>query len=132
MSESGPKPENSYTDVYNLYNKVFPVKKKRMIYPVDMTDARKELDVITKRLGIPKAEAVRDAVRHYAEYLGGLEVVTYRDLSRSRAREEVRGYLNGKDRVWASEISDSLRIDFGTVNDILMELWQEGSVEPER
>ena len=125
------KPENKYTTVYNLYNKVFPVAKKRLIYPVDMTNAKTELDIITKKLGIPKAEAVRDAVRHYAEYLGGLEVVTYREIPRKKARQEIKTYLKGKNRVWASEISDNLRIDFTTVNEILIELWQEGTLEPE-
>jgi predicted ArsR family transcriptional regulator len=62
----------------------------------------------------------------------GLEVVTYRELTKEQAKEEVKKYLKGKDRVSADEISDALRVDMGLVNEVLMELWQEGWVEPQR
>ena len=46
--------------------------------------------------------------------------------------ETIQRYLKGKDRVRADEISDALRIDFDLVNELLLELWGEGWVEPER
>lgn len=62
----------------------------------------------------------------------GLEVVTYRELTKEQAKEEVRKYLKGKDRVNSDEISGTLRADMSLVNEVLMELWKEGWVEPQR
>ncbi|MEA1904666.1 MAG: hypothetical protein U9M97_02145 [Candidatus Hadarchaeota archaeon] len=61
-----------------------------------------------------------------------MEVITYRDVTKEQAKNEIRRYLKGKDRVCAGEISDVLRIDFDFVNEVLLEFWQEGWVEPER
>ena len=91
-----------------------------------------DLNVITEKLGGSKAEAIREAIKHYAGDLRGLEVLTYREVSRGDAKKEIQRYLRGKDRVRADEISDTLRIDFHLVNELLLELWQEGWVEPER
>ena len=66
------------------------------------------------------------------KYLRGLEVITYRKVSKKQAKQEIQRYLKGKDRVRADEISDALRIDFDLVNELLLELWGEGWVEPER
>jgi len=105
---------------------------KRLVYPVDLTDSLKDLNAITERLRISKADAIREAIKNYAEHLRGLEVVTYRDVTKGQAKKEIQRYLKGKDRVRADEISDALRIDFGLVNELLLELWGEGWVEPER
>ena len=43
--------------------------------------ARVHISRIMEKLGGTKAEAVRDSIRHYGEYLEGLEVVNLRDLT---------------------------------------------------
>jgi hypothetical protein len=106
--------------------------KRRLVYPVDLTDNLKDLNVITEKLRISKADAIREAVGHYAEYVRGLEVVKHRQVTREAAKQEIQRYLRGKERVRADEISDALRVDFELVNEALMELWQEGWVEPEQ
>ena len=93
-------------------------------------ESLKGLTKITEKLGCSKADAIRDAIKHYAEYLEGLEVVNLRNVSVDEAKQEIREYLKGKDRVSADEISDELRIDFSLVNRILLLLWEEGVVEP--
>lgn len=108
------------------------MKTERLVYPVDLTGNLKDLNEITEKLRVSKAEAIREAIKHYAEHLRGLEVVTYRDLPKGQAKREIRRYLKGKTRVRADEISDALRIDFELVNEVLLELWEEGWVEPER
>jgi len=107
-------------------------KAPRYVYPIDLSDRGRDLGLIATKLSMSKAEAIREAIKHYAEYLRGLEVVTYRELTKGQAKEEVRKYLKGKDRVSADEISDALRVNMGLVNEVLMELWQEGWVEPQR
>gem|GEM_PF-1026864 len=127
-------PEDFYTNLYNLYNgeEIPAAKTQRLVYPVDLTESLDDLNVITEKLGGSKAEAIREAIKHYAGDLRGLEVLTYREVSRGDAKKEIQRYLRGKDRVRADEISDALRIDFHLVNELLLELWQGGWVEPER
>ena len=104
---------------------------KGYVYPFKLTEeSQRDLSKITDKLGCTKAEAIRDALRHYAEYLEGLEVVSLRDLSEEDAKEEIRAYLKDKERVRADEISNVLRLDMSLVNNALMALWQEGEVEP--
>ncbi|ATZ60587.2 MAG: hypothetical protein BME93_00010 [Methanosarcinales archaeon Met12] len=103
----------------------------RYVYPVDLKDVNESLDIIVEKVGCSKADAIRDAIRHYAEYVHGLEVATYRSISNEQAKKDVQDYIKGKERIAADDISDALRIDMGMVNEALLELWQEGWVEPE-
>jgi len=104
---------------------------KGYVYPLKLPqDSLEDLERIMRKLGCSKAEAIRDAIRHYADYLEGLEVVNLRNVTEEEAKREVREFLKGKDRVSADEISNSLRIDMSLINKVLLELWQEGEVEP--
>lgn len=83
------------------------------------------------KIGISKAEAIREAIKRCAEELQSLEVVSFRKVTKRQAKEEIRRYLRGKTSVRAYEISNALRIDFELVNKVLLEMWEEGWVEPE-
>ena len=107
------------------------IETKRMVYPVDLTGVEKDIEKICTKLGASKAEAIRESLKYYAEYVEGLEVVEYRNISKTKAKKEVAGYIKGKERVSADEVSDALRIDMSIVNEVLLELWQEGWVKPE-
>jgi len=87
--------------------------------------------MIVEKIGCSKADAIRDAIRFYADYLSGLEVIRYREIGKEEAKEEIKAYIKGKNRVSADEISDALRIDMSMINEILLELWEEGWVEPD-
>jgi hypothetical protein len=104
---------------------------KRYVYPVQLDEIELEaLDIITERLNVSKSEAIRGAVRNYAEQLKGIEVIKIREISRSQARKEILEFLEKRDRAWASEIADALRLDIPFVNSILEGLWSEKRVEP--
>lgn len=104
---------------------------KGYVYPLKLPqDIQESLEQIVNKLGCTKAEAIRDAIKYYAEYLEGLEVVDLRNLTEDEAKKEVQAYLRGKDRVTADRISDDLRIDLSLVNRVLLALWKEGDVEP--
>jgi len=104
---------------------------KGYVYPLKLKgESLEDLDRIVEKLRCSKADAIRGAIKHYADYLEGLEVVNLRDLSEEEAKQEIREYLKDKDRVGADEISDTLRIDLSLVNKVLLLLWQEGVVEP--
>ena len=104
---------------------------KGYVYSLKLTeDDQKDLAKIMEKLDLTKADAIRDAIRYYTEYLEGLEVVNLRDLSEEEAKKEIQAYLKGKDRIHADEVSEALRLDLSLVNKILLALWMEGEVEP--
>ena len=104
---------------------------KGYVYPLKLPqDTQENLKRITGKLGCNKAEAIREAIKHYAEYLEGLEVVNLRNLPEEEAKKEIQAYLKGKERITADKISDDLRLDLSLVNRVLLALWQEGEVEP--
>jgi predicted transcriptional regulator with HTH domain len=67
---------------------------------------------------------------NHAQKLKGMEVVKIREVSRAQARREILEFLDKKDRAWASEMADALRLDISFVNSILEGLWSEKQVEP--
>ncbi len=105
-------------------------RRSRYVYPVTLDkNDREALKFISDKLGSSKADAIREAIDHYSEYLEGIEVVKPRKLSDAQATKEIIEYLKGKERVYTDEIVEALNIDFDRVNNILMNLWQEGKVE---
>ena len=104
---------------------------KRYVYPVQLNEDELEaLDMIVERLHSSKSEAIREAIRNYADQLHGTEIMKIREVSRSEARKEILEFLQKNDRAWSSEIADLLRIDLSLVNSVLEELWSEKRVEP--
>jgi metal-responsive CopG/Arc/MetJ family transcriptional regulator len=104
---------------------------KRYVYPVQLNEDELEaLDMIVGRLHSSKSEAIREAIRNYADQLHGTEIMKIREVSRSEARKEILEFLQKNDRAWSSEIADLLRIDLSLVNSVLEELWSEKRVEP--
>jgi metal-responsive CopG/Arc/MetJ family transcriptional regulator len=104
---------------------------KRYVYPVQLDEHELEaLEDIVRLRHMSKSEAIREAVRNYADELKGLEVVKIRDLPKTQARKEVLEFLEENEHAWASDIADSLRLDISSVNRILEELWSEKCVEP--
>ena len=101
------------------------------VYPRDLTEVEEELKCITEKLRISKAEAVREAISFFAAELKGLEIVELRDIPEEQAKKEIISFIKGKERVWADELADALRLDLTFAQDILKELWEEGYVEPD-
>jgi predicted DNA-binding protein len=105
----------------------------RYVYPVALdNEEAKALEGLAAKLGLSRAEAIREAIRHYADYVKGMEVVKMRNISMEEAKKEVLAYLEEHERAWSSTMADDLRLDIGLVNEILQELWSEEKVEPAR
>jgi len=116
---------------YKLIRLASTKQVKRYVYPVQLDDEELEaLKVIVEKLGGSKSEAIRTAIKSYAEQLHGMEIVKIRDLPRNQARKEILQFLSKSERAWSSEIADALRLDLSLVNSILEELWSEKRVEP--
>jgi len=117
--------------LHKWFNMATTKQIKRYVYPVQLDeDELESLNAITEMLSIHKSEAIREAIKNYAEQLKGVQVVKIRDLPKPQARKEILEFLQKRDRAWASEIADSLRLDMTMVNRILEELWSEKRVEP--
>ncbi|MFQ6071161.1 MAG: ribbon-helix-helix protein, CopG family [Methanosarcinales archaeon] len=102
---------------------------KRQIYPIDLSKHSEKLKSICKKLGISKAEAIRNAIDFYYDYVSGLKVIELRNITREEAEKEILEYIKEKGKAWTDEIADDLRIDIVLVNDILKELAEKGVVE---
>ncbi len=104
---------------------------KRYVYPVQLgKEDLQALNEIVGKLECSKAEAIREAILHYADHIRGLEVMRIREVPREQARREITAYLRERDRAWSSEIADHLLLDITLVNDVLTELWSEDKIEP--
>ncbi len=114
-----------------LYNLIQPSTMQRYVYPVDLTEVENELKLIAEKLKVSKAEAIREAIRHFAEELEGIEIINLRDIPMEQAKREILEFIKRRDRVTTDEIADALHLDLSLVNEILEELWSEGYVEPE-
>lgn len=101
----------------------------RLIYPVDLSDCAANLELISSRLGVSKAVAIREAIKTYAERVRGLKVVELREVSGKQAEKEVLVYLRKRGKAYTSEIADELRIDVELVNDLLVKLAERGAVK---
>lgn len=117
--------------LYDVIHSYTSMQRKRYVYPVQLDETvREALEKITEKLGCSKADAIRDAILSYAETIRGLEVVKIRNVSREQAKKEILEFLKERDRAYADEIADALQLDFGLVNELLAELWEEERVEP--
>ena len=67
----------------------------------------------------------------YPRDLTEVEIVELRDIPKEQAKKEIISFIKGKERVWADELADALRLDLTFAQDILKELWEEGYVEPD-
>jgi hypothetical protein len=104
-------------------------QQSRHVYPVDVTETTTELEEICERLGLTKAEAIRDAILHYAAYVRGIKVIETREISRKDAEKEILALIKKRGKAWTSEIADELQLDVVLVNDILQGLAQKGAVK---
>lgn len=105
-------------------------KHSKYVYPVTLDRKDREmLKFISNKIDSSNADAIREAINYYSEYLHGIEVVKPRKISDNQAAKEITEYLKGKDKVYTDEIADALNIDFDKVNKVLMNLWQKGRVE---
>ena len=92
---------------------------EREVYPIDITKQKDKLEAICKKMGISKAEAIRDAIDFYYEYIRGLKVIELRAITKEQAEKEILEYMKEKGKAWTDEIADDLRIDIVLVHEIL-------------
>ena len=78
---------------------------------------------------VGKAEAIRNAIEFYSEYIKGLKVIELRVIPKKQAEKEILKYIKNKGKAWTSDIADDLRLDVILVNEILTDLAKRGKIE---
>lgn len=58
-----------------------------------------------------------------------MKVIKIRDISKSRAKEEILEYLRNKKEAETFDIANDLRLDLNLTMQALRELWEEGNVK---
>ncbi|MDI6826273.1 MAG: ribbon-helix-helix protein, CopG family [Candidatus Aenigmarchaeota archaeon] len=105
------------------------MQTQRYIYPVDLTELNEKIEKICEKMGLNKAEVIREAIDFYHNYVMGLKVIELREISREQAEREILQYLKEKGKAWTSDIADDLRLDIDLVNKIMNDLVKKGMVE---
>lgn len=90
------------------------------------------LKKIMAKLEVNQSEALREAVKKYADQIDGVEILKLRDLKFEQAKKEISNYLKQKEKATNAQIADDLRLDIVLVNKVLNALWEVELVEPAR
>jgi Arc/MetJ-type ribon-helix-helix transcriptional regulator len=104
----------------------------KVFLPPTRMDQRliKELDELVERFGYhSRSDLIREAIGDKIEELRGREIVQLRNIPKDKARREIVEYLKGKDRVYAADLAEDLRLDLGFVFDMVKELFEAGQIE---
>jgi DNA-binding MarR family transcriptional regulator len=101
---------------------------QRIVYPFDLSAQSGKLEEICGRLKLSKAEALRQALDHYYEYVKGMKIIEIREISEKQAEKEILAFLKSHKGAFTSEIADSLRLDIVLVDSILHKLAEKGRV----
>lgn len=88
------------------------------------------LKKIMAKLEVNQSEALREAVKQYADQIDGVEILKLRDLKFEQAKKEISNYLKQKEKATNAQIADDLRLDIVLVNKVLNALWEVELVEP--
>ena len=106
-------------------------KKKSLVVSAKFT--KQDIDNLQKiiaKLEVNQSEALREAVKYYADQVGIVEVVKLRDLTFEQAKKEISNYIKHKEKATNARIADDLRLDIVLVNKVLNALWEVEVVEP--
>ena len=107
-------------------------KTKEVFLPPIRVDEEliKELDKLVYRFGYrSRSELVREALKDKISELKGMDIVQIREVSKEEAKEEILEYIQGRDRVYAYEIANELRLDLSLTFEVIEELFKEGKLE---
>ncbi len=107
--------------------------RKRKVSVISAKFTKEDIDSlenIMAKLEVNQSEALREAVKYYADQIADVEVVKLRDLTFEQAKKEVSTYLKQKEKATNAQIADDLRLDIVLVNKVLNALWEVDIVEP--
>jgi Arc/MetJ-type ribon-helix-helix transcriptional regulator len=102
------------------------LEEKKMI-PVRLPeDLVERLDSMVARFGYSsRSDLIREAIQYYVREVESERIVRLRNISKARAKREVREYLKKRGKAWLDEIADELKIDFPLVVEVVEELEKE-------
>lgn len=108
------------------------IKTKGIFLPPIRINAEliKELDGLVEKFGYrSRSDLVREAIVDKISELKGMEIIQIRNISKEEAKREIIEYIKGKNKVYASDIADELRLDLSLTFEIIDELFKEEKIE---
>lgn len=106
------------------------IKKSSVVSAKFTKEDINKLKKIMANLEVNQSEALREAVKYYAEQIDNVEIVKLRDITFEQAKKEISNYLKHKEKATNAQIADDLRLDIVLVNRVLNALWEAEVVEP--
>lgn len=106
------------------------VKKSSVVSAKFTKEDIDKLKKIMANLEVNQSKALREAVKHYADQIDGVEIVKLRDITFEQAKKEISNYLKQKEKATNAQMADDLRLDIALVNKVLNALWEVEVVEP--
>lgn len=102
------------------------LEEKKMI-PVRLPgELVEKLDNIATRFGYSsRSDLIREALQHYIKEVEIERIIRLREVSKTQAKKEIRAYLRKREKAWADEIADELKIDYSLVVEAIEELEKE-------
>lgn len=90
----------------------------------------KELDELVEKFGYrSRSDIVREAIIDKISELKGMEIIQIRNIPKEEAKREIIEYIKGKNKVYASDIADELRLELSLTFEIIDELFKEEKIE---
>ena len=105
-------------------------KKSSVVSPKFTKEDIGNLQKIMTKLEANQSEALREALKYYADQISDVEIIKLRDLPFEQAKKEISSYLKQKEKATNAQIADDLRLDIVLVNKVLNALWEVEAVEP--
>ncbi len=94
---------------------------------VTRTEAKKLDALIEAGAFLNRADAVRTAIR---QMVSGVTILRERKIPLAQARREILLYLEQHDQAYASDIANTLELDYDVVLRVLQDLRKSGEAEP--
>lgn len=94
---------------------------------VTRTEAKKLDALIEAGAFLNRADAVRTAIR---QMVSGVTILRKRKIPLAQARREILSYLEQHDQAYASDIANTLELDYDLVLRVLQGLRESGEAEP--
>ncbi len=94
------------------------------------TGILEELDTLAEKFGYrSRTELIREAIEEKIASLRGTKIMELRDITDGEAKNELLGFIKGKESIYPSDIADALRLPLEQVFRVVNQLFGENKVE---
>ena len=116
----------------HIYNMQLSTKTKEAYLPPIRvgTELLDELDSLVEKFGYrSRTELIREAIEDKIASLKGSEIIELREVTDKQVKKEIQEFIKGKEKIYPSDIADSLRLPLEQVFRVVKELFTEDRIE---